>query len=92
MPRLLRDEDHARQDERVIPRQDHAERRIALRPRQRIRPEEVVSDQVLAGGDALDHRRRVGLELDVAGAHRREQGPERGHGDAVLREEEKPDR
>src|SRR6185312_1281836 len=60
--RLLGDEGNARRDECVVLRQHDADTGILLGAAERVRTENAVADQMLAGADALHHRARAGIE------------------------------
>src|SRR5258706_10248861 len=92
MAGVLRDQDHAREHQGVVARQNHAQRGVPLCASQRVGTEQVVTDQALARGDALDHGRGVRFELDIARAEDAQQVPESRHRKAVLAEEEEADR
>jgi len=89
--RRLGNECDPRHDEGVVLRQHDTDRRVPARSRERIRADQVVAEIVFAGGDALDHHRGVGLQLDGAVAERFHQLPEAGLQAAVLRGEQEAD-
>ncbi len=91
MERALGNEHDARHDERVVPRQDIADRRIGPGANDGVGAQQVVADEAFPRRDALHHDARRGMEECAGIEHGLGEIPETGIRHAVLRGEQEAD-
>src|SRR5437764_8305716 len=87
----LRQYRYARHHQRVVLRVDDGERRILALPRRRIGAEDVEAEEVLAGGDPLEHGADARVQLHGHGPKGLRGLPEGGIELRILCDEEKTD-